>query len=204
MLNNTEYIDYNNEFEEFYAYSKFKFAPGLANGDEIQEFLEAGFLKDVEIEKINATSIDLKLNDDFKKLAGGQIIDLTKGERPDVIQMKKEFDGKYVINPNMCFLGSTKGVYNLPNWLSTIVELRSSTGRMFINHMKAGWADPGFNNANLTLEFHNVSDNTYLIDSEQYLIQVVFQKSFPVSEKYDYRTKGNYNGVLGTVNSRGV
>lgn len=204
MLRDNEYIDDNAQFKEFYFKSNFKFAPGLANGDEIGEYLEEGFLEGVNVKDINATSLDLKLNDDFLKLKENQLVDLVLKEKPETVKMEKHYSGKYVITPNMFFLGSTSGIYNLPNWLSTSVYLRSSAGRIGLNHMMAGWADPGFNGANLTLEFHNVSNNTYLINADCCFIQVCFHKSYPVSAKYDYRTKGRYNGKLGTINSKGV
>lgn len=205
MLDDTKYYNNNQDFINFYERSRFSFSPGLANGDEIEEFIEAGFLENINIKDVNATSIDLNINDDdLWKFETPQLVDLTMKETPSLVKMKKSDEGKYYIFPNMFFLASTQGVCNFPNWLSAIVELRSSTGRIAINHMKAGWIDPGFSSANITLEFKNESPHTYLISSNCCFIQLCFHKSYPVSKKYDYRTKGSYNGVYGTVASKGV
>lgn len=204
MLDDKFYQNKNIDFKNFYSKSKFKFSTGLANGDEIEEFIDAGHLTNANIKNINAVSIDLNLNDDFKTFRESRIIDITKKETPEIVQMRKDIYGKYSIFPGMFFLASTQGVFQLPNWLTCKVELRSSSGRIAMNHMNSGLVDPGFNNANITLEFLNQSPHMYLINSECCFVQVCFYKNYPVSEKYNYKNNGRYNGIFGTVESKSI
>jgi deoxycytidine triphosphate deaminase len=205
-INKNSYLNYEDNLDsinDFYESNRFDFYPGEANGDEIKGFLDAGFINEANEERISGTSLDLELQEDFKVLKGNEIIDLTKGEKPSYVEMKKHY-GKYWIHPNLFFITSTKCVFNLPNWLKCQVFLRSSIGRAGVNHMLAGLVDPGFNGSNLTLEFKNETTNTYLVDKDCYFIQIVFHKIIPVSSKYDYTNTGRHNNELGTVGCKGV
>jgi dCTP deaminase len=177
---------------------------GIANGDQIEYFIDKGFIKGAKKENINAGSLDLTLNSDILTLKGNEIINLSKKEKPELLLLKRHSDGYFWITPGMFFLASTKEEFNLPDFICTSVYLRSSIARVGIDHLMAGWADAGFTGSNLTLEFINNTTNTYLIKEDNCYVQIVFHLMNSVSDRYNYKTKGRYNNKKGTVISKSI
>lgn len=176
----------------------------IANGDEIESILKKEYLINADFDKINAGSIDLHVNEDFWTLKGGETIDLSKKEKPSITKVEKDGEGLIEFKPGMCLLASTKEEFNLPSHFCSDIRLRSSIARCFINHMFASWADAGFHGSNLTLEFVNHSTNTYLIKEELSMVQLIFYHMQPVSNTYNYKTKGRYNKEKGTIGSKSI
>lgn len=100
----------------------------------------------------------------------------------------------YRLQPNQVVLAHTQETFNLPGDIGAQFLLKSSRARDCMNHMLAGWCDPGWNGSKLTLEL--INSGTYH-DLPLYpglkIGQMVFhQLSQPAAQ--DYSVKGSYNG----------
>lgn len=162
-------------------------------------------------ENINATSIDLTMGSKI-------LIQVNDGEdryRPpvdladkqdgiDLITYVMGEDG-YVMLPGEFLLASTIEWFDfsLINDVSAEFKLKSSLARNGLSHMLAGWMDSGWS-GNLTLEYHNVSNQALRIRPGMKCGQAIFMRHAPVPHHASYAVKGQYNGQQGVQASKGV
>lgn len=152
---------------------------------------------------VNGASIDLTLGADLMVQApSGPVIDLAakKGLRMRGFKMNEY---GYEMIPGEFLLAHSNEVFNLPDNIAAEFKLKSSMARNGLNHLLAGWCDPGFNNSQLTLEFHNCSNQTLLIKPNMKCGQIVLWECEDAGEG-SYRHKGQYNGQKGATESKGV
>jgi dCTP deaminase len=62
----------------------------------------------------------------------------------------------YLLKPGHFVLAETKEVFNLPDHVAAQFVLKSSRAREGIQHLLAGWCDPGWHGSVLTMELKNV------------------------------------------------
>jgi len=79
---------------------------------------------------------------------------------------------------------------------------KSSTGRIGLEHLHAGWIDPGFC-GQLTLEFHNVAPWPIRLKPGQRLMQMVVE-SLTAPAVRDYSQTGRYQNQTGATPAREV
>ncbi len=182
----------------------------LISYNGLVKLVEAGVLQGVAPENINSASIDITLGpvilvEDFEPPADGfkpQIIDTwTKDSlKFKTVNLTQVPDQTYVIRPGQCILAQSAEIFHLPNNIACEFKLKSSMARKFLNHMLAGWCDPGFNNSVLTLEFRNLTTYHDLrVKLGQRIGQLVFFECEPVPEEKSYANMGSYNGQMQTV-----
>lgn len=138
---------------------------------------------------IQPASVDLRLDDDFKYMDGSPV----PGR-----------GGRWELNRNQFFLGSTIERVRVPDHLVARVEGKSSLGRMgILVHATAGFIDPGFEGT-ITLEFTNLSDQTFPLRPGMYICQISFEYlDFPAERPYGHHElKSNYHGQSGTKRSK--
>lgn len=167
----------------------------LLSHRELVRLVDAGVIN-AKYENINATSIDITLDDILLVESKGDFkpIDLANKENINMHEFKMGRKG-YVVNPNEFLLASSSEVFNLPDNISCEYKLKSSQARNGLDHANAGWCDAGWNDSKLTLEFKNISRFHQLrIRAGMKCGQVVFFKHKKVSKKASYSTKGQYNG----------
>lgn len=167
------------------------------------EIVDAGYLGNLgSRDQINATSIDVRLGEDFL-LECTQQASYTVLSRPAVIVdlMARESvgyrsaSGKQLLEPGQFILAHTMEVFNLPDDISAEFCLKSSMARNGLEHLNACWADAGFNNSTLTLELKNMlSQHTLLLTPGMLIGQLKFFKHEAVPEGMSYRARGRYNG----------
>ena len=170
------------------------------NHDQIVHLVAEGQMLDVASECINAASLDVRLGGEIMverySEAGDHIVDYGKRERLAMSTVKLTDEG-YVLRPGECILAHTIEKCNFADDTAALFRIKSSMGRIFLEHMDAGWVDPGFHGA-LTLEFKNMSNyHSIRIRPGDKIGQLVFFKGEAVSEHQSYRTRGNYNGAEG-------
>lgn len=172
--------------------------------------VQEGVLQGVAPENINAASIDVTLGpiilvEDFEPPCDGfvpQVIDTwTKDSlKFKQINLAQQPNQMYTIRPGQCILAQSAEVFHLPNNMACEFKLKSSLARKFMDHMLAGWCDPGFNNSVLTLEFRNLTTYHDLrIKLGQRIGQLVFFACEPVPTEKSYASMGSYNGQMQTV-----
>ena len=170
------------------------------NHDQIVQACEAGAMENWSADCVNAASLDLRLGetiyteDDYIK----PCLDY---HARDKMRMREYAIGKegIIIQPGQFFLAHTVEQCNFPDNLAALFRIKSSMGRIGLEHMDAGWVDPGFHGA-LTLEFKNMTQNhAILLRPGDKIGQLIFFLGETVSSEQSYRTKGNYNGQDGIM-----
>lgn len=155
----------------------------------------AGILENVSTDRINAASIDIRLGDELLiENRRGKLVDLSKKEAPPM-QPAPLQNGAWHLRPGEFALASSIEVFHLPDDIACEFKLKSSHARAGLDHALAGWADPGFHNATLTLELRNtLQHSTLLLRPGQAIGQLVFWRGAVVPAAASYRQRGRYNG----------
>lgn len=176
----------------------------LLAGKELHDLIDAGVI-DALHDNVNASSIDVRLGTEF-------LFERREVAFAVVAQKSNEFfvrehipvGESLVIPPNAFFLGCTQEIFNLPDTISAEFKLRSSVARDGLNHALAGWADAGFNDAQLTLEFKSWRQYQALqIEVGMRIGQVIFYRHEAAGNN-SYAVKGRYNSQRGVQASKGV
>lgn len=165
------------------------------NHNEILELCQSGAMKDWDESCINAASLDVRLGETImvERYCEGRPVDYSKRERLNMAEMAIP-SGGYILRPGEFILAHTMEKCNFPDNLAALFRIKSSMGRIALEHMDAGWVDPGFNGA-LTLEFKNMTQwHEIRLRPGDRIGQLVFFVGNAVSEQQSYRAKGNYNG----------
>lgn len=167
---------------------------------------ESGAIQNYAPENINGASIDLRLSDELliESRQGATTVDLSAKESPPFHPLEPKA-GPWVLNPGDFALGSTIERFFLPDDVCFEFKLRSSIARAGLNHSLAGFADPGWSDATLTLELKNALSHSRLVLRPGLRIgQAVFYRGRPVPSPQSYKTRGRYNGQSGPTVSRGA
>lgn len=168
------------------------------------ELVEQGVITNVKPEQINAASIDITLAAGFyyeSEPSGSGCIYLGSKEAPS---MRRDF-GVMVLKPGDFALASTEQIFNLPNDIVAIYVLKSSMARAGLNHLNAGYCDPGWNGSALTMEFHNtLKKHTIVMHPGDKAGQVYLFRGETVPDLASYAVRGQYNNDTGVQKSRGM
>jgi dCTP deaminase len=168
----------------------------LLSTNELIDLVEAGVIRGVSGDAINAASIDLHLGDDFlaespQSSWGETVLDLSKRDQPNMIKHKKVI----VLAPGDFCLASTRETFYLPDYISGMFILKSSMARAGLEHSQAGWCDAGWHGSALTLELSNLlSYHSLKLTAGMSIGQIVLFRHTPVPASHSYASKGRYNG----------
>lgn len=169
------------------------------NHKEIQSLIDGGHVKNFDPNAINAASLDIRLGETlmFESLplpeAEVWTTDYRVREPLHMYKIEMLPEGLH-IPPRKFFLGHSMEEFNLPDNVSAILRTKSSMGRIALEHMDAGFIDPGFNGV-LTLEFVNMTEyHSIQVRPGDFVGQLIFFHNEEVDPAFSYRTKGNYNG----------
>lgn len=149
--------------------------------------------------QINPASIDLTIGAHYKKavkncdsVVYGFQGSSVKAERyySDLFWKDRYEIGGYIpIAPGDAILAVTREYIKMPNGVCGQIFTKSTLGRMFINHMMAGFVDPGFH-GRLTLELVNDGKHSILIPVGARIVQIILSKV-----DGDYTYDGRYQGA---------
>lgn len=180
----------------------------LLPGPRLQQLITDGVI-DADPLNVNGASIDVCLGSQIKLESmplSGQIedVDLERGQSPYMVTHHVS-DGIYFsLRPGDFILAHTVEEFNLPDTLSMDFMLRSSVARAGLEHLHAGFGDPGFNGAQLTLEFFNANKyHNLLITAGMRIGQIRFYEHQEAGD-YSYRHKGRYNRQRGVQQTKGT
>lgn len=141
--------------------------------------------------RINPASIDLRLGAEYRLPSGAtwgaqQCMDATGLELP----------------PGAFILCCTMETVHIPDDAAAELFCKSSTGRVGLEHLHAGWIDPEFR-GQLTLELHNVAPwPVQLIPGKAYMQMVVHELTEPAMRGYS--KTGRYQDQTGATPAREV
>lgn len=169
------------------------------NHDQIMSLVERKEMLNVNLDNINAASLDVTLGDTIlieRYNENQRVIDYRRRDAMSMAEVKLDHGG-FILRPGETMLAHTVEHCNFADDTAALFRIKSSMGRIFLEHMDAGWVDPGFHGA-LTLEFKNMSQfHSILLRPGDRIGQLVFFKGEAVAEHQSYRTKGNYNAQSG-------
>lgn len=177
--------------------------------DQLCDIVDSGFITHVLPENINGSSIDVRLGAEvmIERYAGCpdlKTISLNKREPLDTVahDLTKE---PLFLYPGECILAHTIEIFNLPGDLSAMFKLKSSCGRIFLEHMNAGWCDAYWHGSALTMELKNMSrQHVIKLEYGDAIGQMIFFPHNLVPEDMGYARRGRYNkdkSVSGTKKS---
>lgn len=141
-------------------------------------------------ELLNPASLDLRL---------GHLLMIEVSGKPELIEIDisdRTKEDPYCLTPSEFVLAETIEMFNLPDDISAQFVLKSSRAREGLNHLLAGWCDPGWNNSKLTLELKNERryHGLHLYPNLK-IGQMVFHRMSNVPA-LSYAVTGNYNNHL--------
>ena len=111
-------------------------------------------------------------------------------------------ENPYLLKPGQFVLACTVETFNLPDDIAAQFMLKSSRAREGIEHLMAGYADPGFNGV-MTLELHNSRQlHPVALWPGMKIGQMVFQQMAATPQR-SYAVTGRYNGDSTVQASRG-
>jgi len=173
----------------------------LSYTELVNEVVSRGVVTGVGPTDVNAASIDLTLGDIFyterEPTHRGMytVVDLAKRESIEWEHAAPRMREGYLdLAPGEFILTHTTNKFYMPDDLSAEYSLKSSLARNGLEHLLAGWIDPGFTNSVLTLEFKNVSRfNILRIRPGMKIGQVKFFRHTAVPAEQSYRVRGRYN-----------
>lgn len=166
-------------------------------------------IMNVKPRHINASSIDVTLGNiilvELPKNSKNSPHRVSLKSRQSIPMRRLDITGKkFMLTPGQFILAHTQQSFNMPNYLSADFKLKSSAARIGLEHLKAGWCDPGWTGSVLTLELKNMTQNTTIVLEEGDEIgQVVFYNHSEVPEDKSYSRRGRYNGDLEASGPKG-
>ena len=164
---------------------------------QIRALCESGMVTPFDPELLNPASLDLRL---------GSNILIESSEGPDLVPCciaNYTPANPYQVVPGQFLLAEAEPIFNLPNCIAAQFVLKSSRAREGLQHLFAGWCDPGWNGSRLTLELKNVRQLHWVgIYPGLKIGQMKFMK-MDATPLASYAETGRYNGDQTVKGSRG-
>lgn len=178
----------------------------LISNVQLLKMIEAGVI-DAKPEHVNGASIDITLGSEIMVESNdmiGAMVDLKEKETLNMKTVVIPEEGFFLF-PGDFILATSVETFNLPNNIAAEYKLKSSLARSGLQHLLAGWCDPGWYGSKLTLELKNVSQyHSLLIKPGMKIGQMVFWECEPVPEENSYAVKGQYNQQKTVTGSKGA
>lgn len=158
---------------------------------------DAGLVEPFDPEMVNPASIDVTLGSQI--FVEGRVCGPAKTR---VRWIEHTIEDTFELFPGQFILAHTREYVRIPNYLESIFQLKSSRGREGLNHMLAGYIDPGFC-GQITLELQNINQRHSIFLTEGMRIgQLRFQTLDDIPLR-TYAVTGRYHKDKGAVPSKG-
>lgn len=169
----------------------------ILTDNQIARLCLAGMVSPYEPALINPASLDVRLGPDLliESAESRQFVPLDISEHTQF--------NPFMLVPGQFVLGATIEMFHLPDTIAAQFMLKSSRAREGLEHLLAGFCDPGWHGSTLTLELHNSRQlHPVAIWPDMRIGQMVFhQLASPVS--ISYAEKGRYNEDRTVTQSKG-
>lgn len=154
----------------------------------IRSWGETGGVDPFEPQQVNAASYDVRVGDDW----------LCPTRDPDRFSSPK-----IRLFPGEVVLATTLEYVRVPRDVACDLKLKSTLGRLWINHSLAGWCDPGFE-GNITLELQNLGPTPFDLEAGRRIAQLIFiaMESEPDLAYGEPGSSSHYQGQRGTTPAR--
>jgi dCTP deaminase len=154
----------------------------------IRRWAEEGGVAPYEPSQVNSASYDVRVSDHW-------ICPTREPEEFTALSIRL-FPGEVV-------LASTIETVRIPRAVACDLKLKSTLGRLWINHSLAGWCDPGFE-GNIALELHNLGPEPFTLEAGLRIAQLIFfaMESEPEIAYGEPGSTSHYQGQTGTTRAR--
>ena len=154
----------------------------------IRQWGRNGGVTPFEEDQVNAASYDVRVSDHW--------ICPTRDPEEFRAPQVKLFPGEVV-------LASTIEQVKIPRNVACDLKLKSTLGRLWINHSLAGWCDPGFE-GDITLELQNLGPAPFILHAGRRIAQLIFiaMESEPDVAYGEPGSSSHYQGQRGTTPAR--
>lgn len=161
----------------------------IKNDRWIRAWGEGGGVAPYQPDQVNAASYDVRVSEHW--------ICPTRDPEEFRAARIKLFPGEVV-------LASTIEIVKIPADVACDLKLKSTLGRLWINHSLAGWCDPGFE-GQITLELQNLGPQPFVLEAGRRIAQLIFirMEEEPEIPYGSPRSSSHYQGQLGTTRARG-
>ena len=152
----------------------------------IMKFAKEGGITPFNIEQVNPASYDVTIGNHW----------VCPTREPE------EFKADSItLFPGEVVLATTQEYVNLPRDVVADLKLKSSLGRLWLNHSMSGWIDCNFE-GQVTLELQNLGPHPRKLDAGIRVAQLVFMAMESAPDvAYGEQGRGNYQGQTGTTKS---
>ena len=155
-----------------------------------------GMITPFDREQINPASYDVRL---------GDVLLLESAEGPDLVPYPLRghtLENPYLLRPGQFVLAHTVEVFNLPDDIAAQFMLKSSRAREGLEHLMAGYCDPGWHGSTLTMELHNSRQlQPVPLWPGMKIGQMVFHHLAGIPQR-SYAITGRYNGDTSAQQSK--
>jgi dCTP deaminase len=156
-----------------------------------------GMVTPFDPELVNPASLDVRLGDTL-------LIESAEGLqlKPYPLAGHTE-ENPYLLRPGQFVLAQTIERFHLPDDIAAQFMLKSSRARSGLEHLMAGYCDPGWHGSVLTLELHNSRQlHPVALWPGMKIGQMVFHQMAATPQR-SYAVTGRYNGDATVQGSRG-
>lgn len=164
---------------------------------QIRSLCLSGMVTPYDPALVNPASLDVRL--------GGTLL-IESAQSPELVPYPLDnhgYERPYLLAPGQFVLAQTQETFSLPDNVAAQFMLKSSRAREGLEHLMAGYCDPGWTGSVLTLELHNSRQlHPVALWPGMRIGQMVFHSmlSVPVAS---YRETGRYNGDAVVMASKG-
>jgi len=152
----------------------------------IQAFAESGGITPFEPAQVNPASYDVTLGSHW----------ICPTREPEEIQADS-----FTLFPGEVILATTREYLKMPRDVVCDLKLKSSLGRLWLNHSLSGWIDCNFQ-GQVTLELQNLGPYPRVLSAGMRIAQLVFMSmESPPLVAYGEAGKGHYQGQTGATRS---
>lgn len=174
---------------------------GVCSYRTIMEMIDAGIVTDVhDRAQVNGASLDLTLGSEFltePELNEDTLINMMARAKPAM----RSIMGCITLNAQQWCLATSRESFHLPLDVLATVYTKSSMARAGLDHLNAGFCDPGWHGSTLTMELKNMNlKHRIMIEEGLSVVQVkleILPLSVPASQSY--LARGRYNGDCGVT-----
>lgn len=154
----------------------------------IRQWGADGGAEPFDARQVNSASYDIRVSDDW--------ICPTRDPEEFTAPSIKLFPGEVV-------LASSLEYVLIPRSVACDLKLKSTLGRLWINHSMAGWCDPGFE-GNITLELQNLGPEPFVLEAGRRIAQLIFiaMETEPDIAYGEPGASSHYQGQRGTTRAR--
>jgi dCTP deaminase len=163
----------------------------------IQARIQAGLIDPPNFDAINPASVDVHLGPSIliESLQHHGFVTYPFGKHTEA--------DPFTLRPGQFILAATAETVAMPDDLAAQVQLKSSVARLGLEHLMAGWIDPGFTGT-VTLELHNSRQLQPIpIWPGMPIAQLVLLQMQSIPD-HSYAITGRYNGQRLPTPSMGV